>query len=580
MKMTVWRLVVMFSCFFLMTACGSSGGGGGGSPGSADPQAEFNVQTTFPADGAVGVDVESIISVTFSNDVDPATVNNATFVVSAAGATVQGHFGFDGNTVTFTPSPSFLDFGTIYEATIATGVEDLNGETLAEEYSWSFTTAPSDPIVPQDPDPSVPNLPNGLVKTTPVDKAINVSVETYISAEFVEEINSESAAVDTFFVNDLNLNDVQGTIEVQERTITFIPDFLLESDMVYEATITTYLEDLAGESLLEEDYTWSFTTMDTIPPAVVSFSPEGSGIPVNTIVAVTFSKPIDPASINAQTLTLSDSTGAGVEGIYVHNDYAVIFIPTADLAGSSIYYPTLAPGVADLAGNLAEGFSWSFTTRADRDLAAPEVIAFGPKGAGVWTGETIWATFNEIINPYSVNDDTFVVRDSSGAQVIGVLKTNGATVNFTPASELKWKETYTVSLAGIEDMARNSMEPESWNFTTGMGVVSVTPSPNRNNVAINQPIYVVFSEPVDPGTVNSSTFSLVDDKGVRIIGTLQVEGAKVTFKADANFVFKTIYTASLSTGIASLEDGEQLPREYTWKFRAGKRPLRVHPRDR
>jgi hypothetical protein len=54
---------------------------------------------------------------------------------------VTGTVSYDANstTATFTPT-SDLNYDTTYTATITTGAEDLAGNGLQANYSWSFTT--------------------------------------------------------------------------------------------------------------------------------------------------------------------------------------------------------------------------------------------------------------------------------------------------------------------------------------------------------------------------------------------------------------------------------------------------------
>jgi hypothetical protein len=73
---------------------------------------------------------------------DPLTITTANFTLAGPGATsVTGIVGYDALTkiATFTPA-SNLASGTLYTATITTGVKDLAGNALAANKVWSFTT--------------------------------------------------------------------------------------------------------------------------------------------------------------------------------------------------------------------------------------------------------------------------------------------------------------------------------------------------------------------------------------------------------------------------------------------------------
>jgi len=107
------------------------------------------VTATSPIANATGVNPANPIAVTFSETVDPATVNAATFELrDAGGALVAATVSYAANTGTLTPS-SPLAVTSTYTATVkggASGVKDLSGNPLAIDRIWSFTTS-VDPCV-------------------------------------------------------------------------------------------------------------------------------------------------------------------------------------------------------------------------------------------------------------------------------------------------------------------------------------------------------------------------------------------------------------------------------------------------
>ncbi|MGZ8906989.1 MAG: DUF4082 domain-containing protein, partial [Methylobacter sp.] len=120
---------------------------------------------------------------------------------------------------------------------------------------------------------------------------------------------------------------------------------------------------------------------DTTPPTVTAKSPsEGStGLSQSTIVTVTFSEPMDAATINGSTFELRDSTNTLVLATINYNatTQTATLVPSASLAGSTTYSATVKggavdPRVKDLSGNaLASSVTWSFTTEAQPCLASP-----------------------------------------------------------------------------------------------------------------------------------------------------------------------------------------------------------------
>jgi uncharacterized protein DUF4082/Big-like domain-containing protein len=109
------------------------------------------VTAVVPADGSAGVDSHTKVSATFGEPVDAATVNTGTVRLrDGSGTLVPATVDYAAatRTATLTPTGS-LAAGSLYTATVTTGVEDAAGNALAPARSWSFTTASASP----DPDP-------------------------------------------------------------------------------------------------------------------------------------------------------------------------------------------------------------------------------------------------------------------------------------------------------------------------------------------------------------------------------------------------------------------------------------------
>jgi len=93
-----------------------------------------------PLTGSVGDAASSVITATFSEPVDPFTVNSTTFrLTDTAGNPVPGTAGAIGAIATITPSEN-LAFLAAYTATATTGIRDQGGNPLPAEQSWTFTT--------------------------------------------------------------------------------------------------------------------------------------------------------------------------------------------------------------------------------------------------------------------------------------------------------------------------------------------------------------------------------------------------------------------------------------------------------
>jgi hypothetical protein len=99
------------------------------------------IDTVIPKDQAAGVSIKSRIGVTFSDTIELATVNAASFIVRPmGGAPLAGKWGLRMGVVNFDPDQD-LQPATTYEVVLpAGGVGDLVGNRLAAEWKTTFTT--------------------------------------------------------------------------------------------------------------------------------------------------------------------------------------------------------------------------------------------------------------------------------------------------------------------------------------------------------------------------------------------------------------------------------------------------------
>jgi hypothetical protein len=96
------------------------------------------VSSVTPADGSAGIAVSTNFGVTFSEAIDPSTINTSTFLVES-GVTGRVIYNASNNMALFVPSAP-LAANTTYTATLTTGIQDLVGLPMAANFTWSITT--------------------------------------------------------------------------------------------------------------------------------------------------------------------------------------------------------------------------------------------------------------------------------------------------------------------------------------------------------------------------------------------------------------------------------------------------------
>ena len=101
----------------------------------------FRVMETIPENGATEVLPASVISISFSADIDASTATKDTILVAdLSGNSVEGDISAYGVAVSFTPKNK-LDPLVSYSVTIKSQIRDIHGRNLASDASFSFTTA-------------------------------------------------------------------------------------------------------------------------------------------------------------------------------------------------------------------------------------------------------------------------------------------------------------------------------------------------------------------------------------------------------------------------------------------------------
>lgn len=101
------------------------------------------VVTTDPADKAVDVVINKVITATFNTNMDPETINSSSFIIKQGTEVIEGTVAptADAAVYTFTPKVALLPF-TTYTGTITKAARDVLHTAMVEDYVWTFTTIP------------------------------------------------------------------------------------------------------------------------------------------------------------------------------------------------------------------------------------------------------------------------------------------------------------------------------------------------------------------------------------------------------------------------------------------------------
>jgi ice-binding like protein/Big-like domain-containing protein len=120
---------------------------------------------------------------------------------------------------------------------------------------------------------------------------------------------------------------------------------------------------------------------------------------------------------------------------------------------------------------------------------------------------------------------------------------------------------------GVEDAGADALPP----LVTVPTVTSNSPPDDATDVALNRRVRATFSEPMDPDTLDTASFTLVSvsaDAGGPIAGSVVAAGSSVVFVPDAPLDPNTEFVATITTAVTDAED-TPLAAEYTWSFTTG-----------
>jgi alpha-2-macroglobulin len=301
---------------------------------------DLSVTTVQPSDGASEVAASNAIVVQFSYPIVP---------LGAAGQgpnplTIQPALPGKGKWVTtslyvFQPDGG-LAAGVKYDLTIAQGLPDTGGSTLASDFNWSFTTKA----------PTVSTVsPEANTRFASPTQEVKVSFDQAVD---------HSSAEQRFSLKGPRGEAVAGAITWDGDALVFKPGASLSLSSAYTAIMAPGVKAVRGDGVTGE-FSWSFTTVGA--PSVHSTAPApGVQLPPNDSVQIQFSNPMDQASAE-KAITMSPKPPQGWRVGWQDSDTkAVIW---GGLKPSTSYTMTVSVDAMDRYGQkLSAPFSLTFTT--------------------------------------------------------------------------------------------------------------------------------------------------------------------------------------------------------------------------
>lgn len=529
------------------------------------------VVLTIPAPGATSVPVSTPVLAFFDQEVQTATINGTSFTLEDSNvAPVEGSVSAGPSHARFTPS-GILQEGQTYTARLSSSIESVLGSPLESEFSWQFTVGAAETGGPR------------VVAVYPEPGSSGASPNTAVLVLFDRDISSDSISSASLTLRDGFGNPLEGSVAIEGRVLR-LEHWNWLAGLNLTATVSGSVRD-TGWRPLGSDYSWSFTTSNSVtPPKVVFTVPEDGETdadPWRAIIAY-FDRAMLASSINATSFLLQDELSNNISGLVASYGYSTEFYPdpSGRLEPGVTYTATLTANVKGLDGQpLPSNYSWTFTT--GQPGLFPGFLQPYPGEENVDPGVTVTVYLGSDVysdvDPDTVTALTFSVEDADGIAVNGARQVSGGFLSFYPDEPLAPERLYRVRLGtGIRSLdGRRLRQPYSWTFTTGqpgMKVVFTVPYGGMPAWWRSRPIQVVFDDSPAPATVNNSTFQVRQGGVTPVAGTFNVTGQTVTFTPASPLSPGSQYTVTLTTGIQTAE-GKSLQSQYQWPFTVAANPL-------
>lgn len=513
------------------------------------------VISTDPANLATNVPLDQVVTVTFNEAMNPATITPDVFTLLSPGSPggrgtaiqMSGSLSYNAAnfTMTFVPSAKLAPNAT-YTGRVTTSVKDLMGNALQVDYVWTFSTTASPTVV----------------STDPVNNATNVATSKIVTATFSVPMDPLTFNAATFTLKQ-GTTAVAGTVSYTGSTATFTPTNPLLPSTLYTGTITTAAKNVAGSPLVA-NYVWTFNTGGS--PSVILTDPLdlATGVAFNKVITATFSEPMDPLTITGSSFTLNVGA-ASVLGAVTYAGTTASFTPATNLLASTTYTATITNTVKNVGGNpITSSKVWSFTT-----ASIPSVLSTDPidLAIGVALNKVVGATFSEAMDGLTLTTSTFTLMNGV-TPVLGTVSYVGTTATFNPSVDLLPGITYTATITtGAKSVGGIALSSDHvWTFTTSNAptVLSTDPLNLATGVALNKVLGATFSTAMDPLTLTTSTFKLMNG-ATPVLGAVNYAGTTATFTPTVNLLPNVTYTATITTGAKDV-GGTSLATNYVWTF--------------
>jgi hypothetical protein len=584
------------------------------------------VISTYPTDDAIDVPVNTSVTINFSLPMDCKTINRNNFRLKDVrhGRLAAESVTCSGTSATLTPL-SDLAVNTRYEVVLHGKIRAVNGTLLWDNgWGYDFTTAPSaEPPATATPTatatgtatqtatatatstatatatatatPTATDTSTATATATDTPTATATDTATATATDTATATATDTAtatatatATDTATATSTSTATATATdtaTSTSTSTATDTPTATATATSTATATAT------ATSTATSTATATPTATATAIPPSVFASAPAivgcgGQGMGTNQKISVTFSEPMNSASILAPgTFTVTGPGLIPVPGTVTYdltNNIATFAPIGGTFATATTFTATISTGALSMALlPLANNYVWTFTTGAGPDTTPPLVSSTNPvdTATSVSTNQKIVATFDKGMDSTTLNGTTFTLMGPGVTPVLGnvTYSTIGNTATFTPSSTLATSTTYTATITtGVADLSGNTLASSFvWTFMTGLAtdasaptVTLMNPANGAISVGIDASVNATFDKAMDSSTLNPATFTVTGPGATVVVGKVSydVTNKIATFTPTSPLAAGVTFTATIA---GALDLAGNALATTTWTFTTG-----------
>jgi hypothetical protein len=242
-------ILLLFLTIFMMLGCDSS---------ESEPT-QIEIGKTFTVyKGTINnspVPINQKVYLEFSAPIDTATVNDSTaYMLDENNNSVGLYIGIGSPNTKIILTPfTFLEPSTLYTIIVTTGLQDINGRSLSEEYRYEFTTQAD----------SVNSAPLAIKSFKPENGAAAALVQSEIAIDFSKNLSLEPQYTNVEYLSVRNQAGapIEGKTEVFNSILKFIPHQPLPYEEKISVSLMTPVMDMFDNNFSDLSLaSWSFTT--------------------------------------------------------------------------------------------------------------------------------------------------------------------------------------------------------------------------------------------------------------------------------------------------------------------------------